>query len=118
MPHRVAISLKALPAAAVACAFSCAPAPPRPGRAVDTTATVAFVEGPAWKDGSAYDPKPPIETAETAAGIHVFTDDGTPVELIPIREDMVTNCTFGGEDGRTLWVTAGHTLFRVRPAEE
>jgi gluconolactonase len=28
--------------------------------------------------------------------------------------DMVTNCCFGGTDGKTLFVTAGHTLWSVR----
>ena len=35
---------------------------------------------------------------------------------IPIPEDVITNLAFGGDDGRTIYVTAGKTLFTTRVA--
>jgi gluconolactonase len=34
--------------------------------------------------------------------------------MIPIPEDLVTNVAFGGPDLKTLYVTAGKTLFRAQ----
>ena len=53
------------------------------------------------------------ETLDTKAGIHVFSPKGERLRIIPIPEDSVTNVTFGGEDLRTLFITAGKTLFTV-----
>ena len=58
---------------------------------------------------------PPFETQEKpTAGIYVFSPDGELLEMIPIPRDECTNCAFGGEDFRTLFVTAGGTLWSVR----
>ena len=54
------------------------------------------------------------ETLDTKCGVHVFAPDGRHLSLIPIPEDTVTNCAFGGPDLKTLYVTAGKTLFQVR----
>ena len=51
------------------------------------------------------------ETLDTVAGIHVFSPSGELLEHIPIPEDTITNAAFGGPDLRTLYVTAGKTLF-------
>ena len=53
------------------------------------------------------------ETLDTKAGIHVFSPNGERLRIIPILEDSVTNVTFGGKDFRTLYVTAGKTVFAV-----
>ena len=49
-------------------------------------------------------------SAETAnkhkAGIYIFTPAGEKVGEIPAAADMVTNCTFGGADLKTLIITA------------
>ena len=52
--------------------------------------------------------------AAVKAGVYVFTPNGKQVGFIPVLEDMVTNCTFGGADGKTLYITAGHKLWSVR----
>lgn len=60
-------------------------------------------------------PNLPHETADTpTAGIYVFTPAGKLLQFIPILRDETTNCAFGGEDLRTLFVTAGGTLWSVR----
>lgn len=58
---------------------------------------------------------PPYETQEhPTAGVYVFSPDGKLLVFIPIPRDECTNCAFGGEDLRTLYVTAGGTLWSVR----
>ncbi len=54
------------------------------------------------------------ETLDTRAGIHVFRPSGEPAGFYPVHEDTVTNCAFGGTDMRTLYVTAGKLLLRMR----
>jgi len=54
------------------------------------------------------------ETLATVAGIHVLSPSGELLEHIPIPEDTITNAAFGGPDLRTLYITAGKTLFSVR----
>ena len=34
--------------------------------------------------------------------------------VIKVPEDMVTNCCFGDADLKTLYITAGKTLWKVR----
>ena len=59
-------------------------------------------------------PSPPDETTEVAGGVYVISKEGKQVGFIPIQEDSVTNCTFGGKDLKTLYITAGHTLWSIR----
>lgn len=54
------------------------------------------------------------ETLDTKAGVHVISPAGRLIGFIPITEDTVTNTAFGGPDMKTLYVTAGKTLYRVR----
>lgn len=57
---------------------------------------------------------PPHETAMPyPGGIYVITRKGRLKEFIPIPTDEVTNCTFGGPDLRTLYITAGGSLWSV-----
>jgi gluconolactonase len=46
--------------------------------------------------------------------IYVFAPDGTVLETHPVPVDRPTNCTFGDEDLKTLYVTASACLFRAR----
>jgi gluconolactonase len=54
------------------------------------------------------------ETLDTKCGVHVFSPAGQLIHFIAIPEHTITNCAFGGPDMRTLYVTAGKTLFRTR----
>jgi gluconolactonase len=60
-------------------------------------------------------PNPPHESAdEPTAGIYVFSPSGELLEFVRIPRDETTNCAFGGPDGKTLYVTAGGSLWSVR----
>ena len=60
-------------------------------------------------------PNSPYETADKpTAGVYVFSPEGLLIEFIPIPRDETTNCAFGGDDLKTLYVTAGGTLWSVR----
>lgn len=54
------------------------------------------------------------ETLDTRAGVYVISPAGSLLDFIPIPEDLVTNVAFGGPDLKTLYVTAGKTLYKVR----
>ncbi len=59
-------------------------------------------------------PRGPHETTDVPPGIWVVTADGVLKGRIPIPEDVLTNVTFGGDDLKTLYITAGKTLFSLR----
>jgi gluconolactonase len=59
-------------------------------------------------------PNLPTESGPAKAGVYVFSPAGKQLGYIPIPEDAVTNCTFGDPDLKTLYITAGKTLFRIR----
>lgn len=59
-------------------------------------------------------PRSTNETDKVAPGVYVFSPDGELLGHIPIPQDTITNCCFGGEDLRTLYVTAGATVYTVR----
>jgi gluconolactonase len=54
------------------------------------------------------------ETLDTKPGIHVFSPEGRLLAYRETPEDTVTNCTFGGSDRRTLYVTCGSLLLSIR----
>ena len=59
-------------------------------------------------------PRGPHETADVPPGIWIITPEGQIQGRIPIPEDALTNVTFGDDDLKTLYITAGKTLFRIR----
>jgi gluconolactonase len=59
-------------------------------------------------------PRGPHETADVAPGIYRITPQGQLLGRIPIHEDVLTNVTFGGDDLRTLYITAGKSLLTAR----
>lgn len=60
-------------------------------------------------------PHLPQETAkQPTAGIYVFDPSGKLLTFAPIPRDETTNCAFGGKDGKTLFVTAGGSLWKIR----
>jgi len=59
---------------------------------------------------------PPHETAGKykAANYVISGTNGELLETLPVPMDMITNCAFGGDDLRTLYITAGHTLWSAQ----
>jgi gluconolactonase len=54
------------------------------------------------------------ETLETKTGVYVISPQGQLLKFIPIPGDFISNNAFGGSDMKTLYVTAGKTLYKVR----
>jgi gluconolactonase len=49
-----------------------------------------------------------------SSGLRIIRADGTALGNIPMPSgDKVTNCEFGGGDGKTLYITARKTLWRI-----
>ena len=54
------------------------------------------------------------ETLRTRPGIHVISPAG---KLLAYREtpvDTITNCSFGGDDLQSLYITSGNLLLHLR----
>jgi gluconolactonase len=54
------------------------------------------------------------ETLATKTGVYVISPDGKLLKMFSIAEDFITNNAFGGSDMKTLYVTAGKTLYKLR----
>lgn len=77
------------------------------GMSIDTAGNLYAAAGMNQLRGTA-------ETLATKTGVYVISPEGKLVKFIPIAEDFITNTAFGGPDMRTLYVTAGKTLYKVR----
>jgi len=75
------------------------------GICIDTQGNLYAAAGLNQKRGTS-------ETLDTKPGVHVFTPQAKLLRYIPVVEDTITNCAFGGPDMKTLYVTAGKTLFQ------
>jgi gluconolactonase len=53
----------------------------------------------------------PHESGAVPPGIYRISPVGELLGRIPIPEDTITNVTFGGPDLKTLYITAGKTLY-------
>ena len=53
------------------------------------------------------------ETLDTRPGVHVISPEGRLLAFRATPEDTVTNCTFGGDDLQTLYVTAGTKIVAI-----
>ena len=82
-----------------------------PGRSAD--GLCIDTRGNLYAAAGLHRPRGTSENLDTRPGIHVFSPAGKLLSYIPIPEDTVTNCAFGGPDMRTLYVTAGKTLWRA-----
>ena len=56
----------------------------------------------------------PGESLDVSAGVYVISPEGKLLGRIPIPEDLITNVAFGGPELKTLYVTAGKTLYKIR----
>jgi gluconolactonase len=63
-------------------------------------------------------PHPPHETADKLkGGVYVFSPAGKLLQFVAVPLDEVTNCAFGGADGKSLYITAGGGLFRSKASD-
>jgi gluconolactonase len=53
------------------------------------------------------------ETLDVPTGVYVISPTGKLLGRIPIQEDLITNVAFGGPQRKTLYVTAGRTLYQM-----
>ncbi len=88
-----------------------------PGRLGKETTFYEFTQGKEPRhggDGMAIDVNGNLYIANfQGRALHVINSRGTLLGTIPF-EEKVTNCTFGGPDGRTLYVTSGPSLFALQ----
>lgn len=70
--------------------------------------------GNLWLAAGILTPRWPGESADVSPGVYCISPRGELLGHIPVREDTVTNLAFGGPDRRTLYVTAGKTLYELR----
>lgn len=82
-----------------------------PGRSADGMAIDA--EGNVYAAAGLHRLRGTKETLDTKCGVHVISPQGKLLRFIPIPEDTITNTAFGGPDNKTLYVTAGKTLFQI-----
>jgi gluconolactonase len=69
--------------------------------------------GNLWVAAGIMFPRHSGETADVPPGVYVLTPEGRLLGRIPIPEDLCTNLTFGGPGRRTLYVTAGKSIYKV-----
>jgi gluconolactonase len=76
----------------------------------------ADVPGPPGPDGMAFDERGYLYVAHYSGGrVAIFAPDGTLADEISVPGKQVTNCAFGGPEGKTLVITDVDTasLYRV-----
>jgi gluconolactonase len=83
-----------------------------PGRGADGMSIDA--EGNLYASAGMNQLRGSAETLDNKAGVYVISPNGELLKVIPISEDLITNNAFGGPDMKTLFVTAGKTIYRVR----
>ncbi len=73
------------------------------------------VEGRLYVAAGLNKPNPPFEPADDVkGGIYVLSPEGKLLTFLPVPTDEVTNCAFGGDDLKTLYITGGGTLYSIR----
>jgi gluconolactonase len=71
------------------------------------------MKGNLWVAAGVLTPRGPGETTDVPPGVYVLTPQGKLLGRIPILEDVITNLAFGGPERKTLYVTAGKTLYQL-----
>lgn len=86
------------------------------GISVDTEGNLYASAGLSWPASLRFRPNRAVasETMDTKAGVYVFSPQGKLLRFIAVPEDTISNNAFGGPDMKTLYITAGKTLFKVR----
>jgi gluconolactonase len=71
------------------------------------------VKGNVWVAAGIRTPRPPGEVTDVPQGVYVISPEGKLLGRVPIPEDYVTNLAFGGPERKTLYVTAGTSVYKV-----
>ena len=72
-------------------------------------------KGNLYVAGGLNKPNPPSEpAANVKGGIYVFNPEGKLLTFLSVPTDEVTNCAFGSDDLRTLYITGGGVLYSIR----
>ena len=77
------------------------------GMRLDTKGNLWVAAGISVKRG-------PGESLDNPPGIYVISPQGKLLGQIPVPENLITNLAFGGPEHKTLYVTAGKTLYRIQ----
>jgi gluconolactonase len=83
-----------------------------PGRSADGMSI--DVQGNLYASAGLHSTRGTAETLDTKCGVYVISPEGKLLKFIPIPEDFITNNAFGGPDMKTLYITAGKTLYKIR----
>ena len=83
-----------------------------PGRSADGMSV--DVQGNLYASAGMHRTRGTAETLDTQCGVYMISPQGRLLKFIPIPEDYITNNAFGGPDMKTLYITAGKTLYKVR----
>lgn len=73
-------------------------------------------QGNLWVAAGVAAPRTANESGDVLTGVYVISPSGKLLGRIPIAEDVITNLAFGGSDKKTLYVTAGKSLFKIPTA--
>ncbi|MCE9561303.1 MAG: SMP-30/gluconolactonase/LRE family protein [Planctomycetes bacterium] len=73
-------------------------------------------KGRLYVAGGLNKPNPPAEPAtDVKGGVYVIDpESGKLLAFVGVPTDEVTNCAFGGDDLKTLYITGGGTLYSIR----
>jgi gluconolactonase len=82
-----------------------------PGRSGDGMSLDA--EGNLYVAAGLHEERGSSETLDTRPGIHVISPTGKLLAFVKTPEGLITNCTFGGEDLKTLYVTDSEYLLSI-----
>jgi gluconolactonase len=83
-----------------------------PGRSADGMSI--DIQGNLYAAAGLHATRGTSETLDTKCGVYVISPQGKLLKFIPVPEDYITNTAFGGPDMKTLYVTAGKTLYRMQ----
>jgi len=101
------------PAQAVILAYDVASNGTLSRRRVFSDMTALVTQGqPGLPDGMTVDERGNL-WATGPGGVHIFRPDGHDLGVISTGA-AISNCAFGGSDGRTLYMTSGNTLAAIR----
>jgi gluconolactonase len=84
------------------------------GMSIDTQGNIYASAGTSHPRGPDSAGNISSETLDTKTGIYVISPQGKLLKFIQVPEDTLTNNAFGGADMKTLYITAGKTLYKVR----